>query len=164
MEEKPQIKNFKTTRLSDLKGAGLYSDAFDVANRRDSERGYEASDYANFSEILEALSTADTNKEGLVKESEKLYATNRIYQSLINTYVNAFLWRYVVVPQKLKVDKQIPADQYHKMYCEMLELADGLNLEVKMPQILTALYVEGCAYVTSYYDKTANAICLIILP
>ena len=84
MEEKPQIKNFKATRLSDLKGAGLYSDGFDVSNRRDSEKGYEASDYANFSEILEALSTADTNKDELVKESEKLYATNRIYQALIN--------------------------------------------------------------------------------
>ena len=46
----------------------------------------------------------------------------------------------------------------------MVEVADGLNLEVKMPQILTALYVDGCAYITSYYDKTANAICLIILP
>jgi hypothetical protein len=55
MEEKPQIKNFKATRLSDLKGSGLYSDGFDVPNRRDREKGYEASDYANFSEILEAL-------------------------------------------------------------------------------------------------------------
>lgn len=116
MEGKPQVKDFKSTRLADLKGSGLYSDGFDIPNRRDREKGYEATEYANFSEILSALADSDSNKETLVNTSEKLYATNRIYQSIINTYVNAFLWRYVVIPQKLKADKVLSGDQYRKMY------------------------------------------------
>jgi hypothetical protein len=42
MEGKPQVKDFKSTRLADLKGSGLYSDGFDIPNRRDREKGYEA--------------------------------------------------------------------------------------------------------------------------
>lgn len=164
MGDKKIESNFKTNRLDSIRGSGLYSDGFDVSNRYDRNKTYEASSYSNFSELLEALSTADSNKDELVKVSEKLYATNRIYQSLIDTYVNAFLWRYVVVPQKLKVDKVLDKTAYHKMAAEMLELADGLSLEVKVPQILKEMYITGSSFFTSTYDTTKNAINLILLP
>ena len=50
------------------------------------------------------------------------------------------------------------------MAAEMLELADGLSLEVKVPQILKEMYITGSSFFTSTYDTTKNAINLILLP
>lgn len=160
----PAVNSFKKTRLADIKKQDLYSDGFDVPNRYDRSKGYEATDLDNLDEVLEALDNADSNKEPAVLLSEKLYATNKIYQQLIDNFVDANLVRYVVVPKKTKTGKVLSSDAYRKMYDEMIDVVDGLSLEVKVPQILRALLIDGAVYFTSFYSKDNNAINLIILP
>ncbi|NCU28467.1 MAG: hypothetical protein EOM85_02240 [Candidatus Moranbacteria bacterium] len=47
---------------------------------------------------------------------------------------------------------------------EMLDLADGLSLEVKMPKILSQLWIEGGVYFTSVFDENQKAVNIIVLP
>ena len=46
----------------------------------------------------------------------------------------------------------------------MLDLVDGMSLEVKMPQLLTRLWLEGGIYITALFVKESSAVDLIILP
>lgn len=45
----------------------------------------------------------------------------------------------MVTPQKLKVDPGVNPEKWQKAYMQMLDIADGLSLEIKMPKILTQL-------------------------
>jgi hypothetical protein len=165
MSQEKTDSQFKiTNRFDGSKSGELYSDSFDISNRYDREKGYESTDEASLDEVLETLSNADTNKEPAVLLSEKLFATNLIYQQYIENLANSFLWRYVVVPHPIKNGKKVTADKYSKIYFDMVNLVEGLNLEVKMPQILKNLLIDGAAYVTSYFDKETETLNLITLP
>lgn len=164
ISEKTDVANFKQLRLNSIKNSELYSDSVSLANSFTKSSAYGAKTYVSPAEVQRELTNALTNNEKAVAASKTLYATNPIYSRLIKYFSTLFLWRYVVTPQKLKVDPGVNPEKWQKAYMQMLDLADGLSLEIKMPKILTQLWIEGGVYFTSVFDENQMAVNIIVLP
>lgn len=164
LKEKTVVSSFKTYRVTDINKAVLYTDSLDVANRNERNKTYAAKTFQSHADVIAALNQADANNETILAASKKAYATNPLYAKIINYFSTMFMWRYSVVPQQLRADKKLGEKKWKNLYNTMLDLVDGMSLEVKMPQLLTRLWLEGGIYITALFVKESSAVDLIILP
>lgn len=146
----------------------IYTDTIDVKNKAGSTSGFGASmsSFSSQAEILAKLQGADTTgvRTQIVKASRLLYATNPIYAKIINYFANMFLPRYYVTPRILPGNKKLEGDKWLAVYNQMVEIADGLNIDTKMVQIMRYLFIEGGVYMTALYHQDNQAIDVLILP
>lgn len=97
--------------------------------------------------------------------SNTLYATNRIYQELLDYLTDMFYWRTMVTPRKIKhLDKKAIKADYTKMYRKMLEIADGFNVEINFPKILSELFRTGRVFLYATGDNASKTISVAMLP
>lgn len=101
--------------------------------------------------------------------SNTLYATNRIYQELLDYLTDMFYWRTIVVPRQVKhLDgtgaKKTEKTNYMKMYHKMIEVVDGFNISVNYPKILSELFRNGRVSLYATGDNSSKTLSVIILP
>ena len=101
--------------------------------------------------------------------SNTLYATNRIYQELIDYLVGMYYWRSIVVPRQVKrldgkQNRKIEKEDYMKIYHRMIEVVDGFNISSTFPRILLELFKDGRVSLYAKGDNTSKTVSVIILP
>ena len=157
-----------TTMVGD--STELFSDTIDVKNKVGSSTGYGAqfSSLSTQAEIIAALQSADTaaNRTKLIRLSRMLYAINPTYAKIINYYATTFLPRYYVTPRFMpfRMNKKLEGDAWREVYNSMIEYADGLNLDVKLIELLKVILIEGGVYFTTFYSEETKSVDTIILP
>lgn len=160
--------NFRVDRVKKL--GELYSDDASARRRYNRTPSRSTTSYTTAAEVREALSQALTDREQVVTASEQLFATNPIYAGVINYLANMFMWRYKVTPHKVytkskaKARKQIKEEDFRVIYELMLEVVDGLSIETKFPAMLSALFINGGVYFTTYCDEESLTIDTLLLP
>lgn len=155
--------NFKKNRIKDLKE--IYSDSTSAKNNYNKSAGFSAQTYSSAAEVRKALSdAANGDKSTLIETSRKLYAVNPIYSRLVDYFSNLFMWRYVVIPHQLSYKKAAKENKFRELYELMLDVVAGLGLEIKIPLILTQLFIEGGSYFTTYCDEESITIDTITFP
>ena len=164
-------ENFQKDRIKNLQD--IYSSSEDTKRRFDRSSGFGVPEYKSATQIRELLDSAATNRDRLVDLSNKIYAINPIYASLISYYADMFLWRYTLIPHQLLKGNihmspissfKVRKKTYAELYNIMLEIVEGLNLEQKGPLILKQLFLEGAAYFTTYADEESLTIDTILFP
>ena len=58
-----------------------------------------------------------------------LYATNRVYQQLLDYLTNMFYWRSVTIPREVRKNANDNKTSYIEQYHKMLEVVEGFNTE-----------------------------------
>lgn len=168
MADKENKGQFKIDRSKKLKD--LYADETSRAQRQGSTLSSSPFIYKTPTEVRKALLDAISDKATLVDNSEKLYAVNPIYATIINYYANMFTWQYKVTPHKIwtkskaKAKKEMKPEDFNITYNLMLEVVDGLNIEVKFPDLITKLLTTGSVYITTYLDEQTLTINSLLLP
>ena len=162
-DKSKDLSTFKANRSDELKK--LYADEQSRRQRQGQKPNYAAKTYNNAEEVRTALQDAISNKTTLVETSNKLYTTNPIYSAVINYLSNMFMWRYTVTPHRVNFKKgRVNKNEYEEVYRLMLEVADGLSIESKFPEILTRLFVQGSLFFTTACDEDSITIDTIVLP
>ena len=96
--------------------------------------------------------------------SKTLYATNRIYQNVIDYLTNMFYWRSVVTPKRTGKKQKLSNDDYKTNYNKMLEVVDGFNIRVLYPSILKQILIKGSVYLYAFADKSSKTVSMLLLP
>lgn len=160
--------NFRTDRVKKIKE--LYADDTAARRRRDESPRNSGSTYLTAAQVREALSKAISDHTSISETSKKLYAINPIYASIIDYMADVYLWRYKVIPRKLynkskaKLRKTKKEDDFTIMYNLMINVVDGLMIETQFPNLLTALYINGSVYLTTYCNPDSLTIDTLVLP
>lgn len=166
---KKEAQNFKKTALTD-DALQVYTDTIDVKNKVGSSTGYGASfsSLSDQAQVLTALNTADSSgtRKQLVRASRLLYAINPTYARIIDYLATMYYTRYFVTPRLLDSPQtqKLVGDDWLTVYNQMMEIADGLNLDTKFSTLLHCLFIEGGVYFTTIYSEDSTAIDTIILP
>lgn len=106
-----------------------------------------------------------TRTEDCEKLSNTLYATNRIYQNVLDYLCNMYYWRYVSTPRRVRgKDTAMVVEDYKKIYNKMIEVVDGLNIEVTFPKLLLSIFKNGKVYLYTRQDNSSKSIATILLP
>lgn len=159
---------FRINRIKKIQE--MYVDEPSVQRRYDQTVRYNATTYADAAAVRQALRDAITNNETIIESSRQLYAINPIYQAVIDYLSNMYMWRYKVTPHKIytkskaKRRKATDAENYGLIYSQMLEIVDGLSIEIKFPTLLTNLFINGSVYFTTLYEEESMTINTLILP
>jgi len=165
-EKKPT--NFKINRAKELET--LYVDEVSRKQRQGAALDSSSLKYATPTAVREALYKAISERGTIIENSEKLYAVNPLYAMIINYYANMYTWQYKVTPHKVwtkskaKARKQLAEEDFNITYNLMLEIADGLNIENKFPDILIKLFTSGAVYISTYLDEDSLTINSLLLP
>lgn len=164
---KISTENFKITTMVDDK-TELFTDTIDVKNKASAANGYGAtfSTLNTQAEIINLLQIGDkvASRERLVKASRMLFAINPIYSKIINYFATMYQPRYYVTPRYLGKQTKLEGDAWKQVYDIMVEYVDGLNLDVKLVDLLTTLFVEGGVYFTTFFSEVTKTLDTIILP
>ena len=161
--------NFKIDQLGE-DALQVYTDTIDAKQKIGSTSGFGASfqTLGDQDSILTQLQGADKSgtRNTIIRASRMLYAMNPIYARIINYYATMFLPRYYATPRFSPfIGKQkLKGQDWQAVYNQMVELVDGLNLDTKLIQLLTYIFVEGGVYLTSFYSEENQAIDFIVLP
>ena len=106
---------------------------------------------------------ADPNKAG--KASETLVSINGIYAEIIQYYKNMPLYRYTVIPERVKKLRESGSEQkYAEVYETMLAVVDGISLEVILPKILQTGLIYGIIYMYIDKDQSSETVETLMLP
>lgn len=157
-----QQSNFEKRRIKDLQE--IFSDPVSARNRYNKTSAYQGRTLTTAKEVRDALENALSNKTTIIDTSKKTYATNPIYAKLVDYYSDMFLWRYTVIPHQLSFKKPLKESKYQEIYELMLDVVSGLSLEIKLPLLLSQLYIEGGAFFTTYKDEESITIDTISFP
>lgn len=103
-----------------------------------------------------------TNLGQVITISNTLYTTNRVYATILDYLAGMYYWRYTVVPRKIKDSKT--SKEYDDIYNEVLEVVDGINLEVICPRILLSILRDGRCYITTLKSASSKTVSTILLP
>lgn len=167
-KDKKQVANFRVNRAKEF--LNMYENETSRKNRQGETSVYSTTDVLKAAEVRKLLKQAITDKATLVDTSKQLYVTNPIYASVINYLATMFTWQYKVTPHrvytksKAKASKKIADKDFQMVYSQMLELADGLAIETKLPELLIRLFTTGATYFTSYLDEDSMTINILLLP
>lgn len=93
-----------------------------------------------------------------------LYATNRVYQQLLDYLTNMFYWRSVTIPREVRKNANDNKTSYIEQYHKMLEVVEGFNIEIAYPNILLELYKRGQVFLYAFADKGSKTVSIIMLP
>ena len=163
-----ETTNFRTDRAKKIKE--LYADDTSSRHKRDESPRNSGSNYLTAAQVREALSKAISDHTSISETSKKLYAINPIYASIIDYMADVYLWRYKVIPRKLynkskaKLHKTKKEDDFTIMYNLMINVVDGLMIETQFPNLLTALYINGSVYLSTYCNPDSLTIDTLVLP
>lgn len=129
----------------------------------------DLSTFLNGSYLDPYFKNPGTRLKDCIEISETLYATNRIYQELINYLVDMYYWRTVAVPRQVKkLDgkkmAKVPKEEYMKMYHKMIEIVDGFNVSAHFPKILLELFKNGRVSLYAAGDPASKTMSVIVLP
>lgn len=107
-----------------------------------------------------------TNNANCIKLSNSLYATNRIYQEMLDYLATIYYFRYVVVPRPVKNKKAADfADfSYEKIYKQMVEIVEGMSIETTFPKLLLNIFKNGQLFLYVSGSKKSQTLATIILP
>ena len=161
--------SFKVTTIVD-DSTEVFTDTIDVKNKVGGAAGYGANTntFATQADIIAQLQKSDSasGRKQLVKASRLLYAINPTYFKIINYYAPSFLPRYYITPRymPMRMSKKLEGDQWFEVYSSMIEYADGLNLDVKMIDLLRTIFIEGGVYFTTFFSEESQCVDTIILP
>lgn len=170
--KKPTI--FSLMRKSILGTYNGIAEARRYLGRGSSYRTYstnikDLSSFLNGSYLDPYFKSPGTRLTDCITISNTLYATNRIYQELLDYLTDMFYWRTIVVPRQIKhldgvkTKKGEKAD-YMKMYHKMIEIADGFNVAVNFPKILSELFRNGRVFLYASGDSASKTVSVILLP
>ena len=158
-----QPQQFEKERIKNL--VKIYSDPTSAKLNFNKNAGSSWSAFADAQAVRTSIINALNNIQTLVQQSINYYITNPIYSTILNYLANMYLWRYVVIPHKLYSGSSRKADpKLDKVYGEMMEVIEGLNLENKLPAELLQLFIEGAVYFITDFDKESLTINTLILP
>lgn len=109
-----------------------------------------------------------SNNTDCVKLSNSLYATNRIYQEMLDYLATIYYYRYVVVPRQIKNKQEKAAEfadlSYAKIYNQMVEIVEGMNIETTYPKLLLNIFKNGQLFLYVSGSKKSQTLSTIILP
>ena len=105
-----------------------------------------------------------SNAKDAAELSATLYATNRIYQGLIDYLTNMYYWRTLVIPRLMKSGTKAGEEEYLKQYHKMLEVVDGFNVRVLYPSILNQVFIKGRVFMYAFADPKSKSVSMILLP
>ncbi len=167
-----QAEKNKTAKFENVKLEGKkqiwnerYADETATANRYDRTVTSSASTLSTAAAVRSALSSAIKKKSTIIDLSRQLYATNPIYANVINYLSNIFSWRYKVVPHKLTgAGKAAAGGIDEAIYNLMLEVVDGIEVEVTYPKLLSQMFINGSVFFTTVGNEDSRAVDTIILP
>src|SRR5574344_1384641 len=154
-----EVSNLSTKKISDA--VELYTDTIDVGNQYNRNKTYQAANYSTQTDVLTALNQSDADPYKLIDLSSKLYATDASYKKIIDYYATIYDINYYVVPRKINSKKE---DKLDVIYPLMIEIADGLSLDTKIPNLLINLFKKGGVYFIIYFSKESNSVNTLILP
>lgn len=153
---------FEKRRIKELEQ--IFSDPVSARNKYNRTSAYQSRELTNAKQVRDALENALNDKSTIIDTSKKTYATNPIYAKLIDYYSDMFLWRYTVIPHQLSYKKPLKETKFKEVYELMLDVVSGLSLEIKLPLLLSQLYIEGGAFFTTYKDDDSITIDTISFP
>lgn len=161
-----EVTDFGRTRVKEIEK--LFDSEVSLRNYYDKSASYSAPKLITQEQIIEALSSAENNRENALEFSKKAYSINPIYAKIVNYFASLFYYRYTVIPRRYAKSGKLKEAQskeiYDKIYREMVEFVDGLNLETRIPKILTDLYLSGGVYYTAFPNSDSSTINTVILP
>lgn len=169
MAEKISPESFKIMSVADEQHE-IFTDTVDVKNKTGSATGYGAAfgSLTTQSEIIAKLQGGDTagTRTQLIKAARMLYAMNPIFNKIVNYFATMYYPRYYSTPRYIPFSgkPKLTGDAWQEVYDLMVEHVDGLNLDVKLVQLLQILFSEGGVYFTTFYSEQAKALDTIILP
>lgn len=167
---------FATKRLNAKSIKTFYDDEVSERNRQNQTQQFLNVNLKKAAEIRNILQKAinanlsSGQKEILIDTSKRLYMTNPIYKDIVDYYANFFMYRYKVLPHKLrsasKVKRPTKSEEknYEKSYYEMLEVVDGIGIETLYPEILCNLWVSGSVFFTTVKDESEICLSTLLLP
>jgi hypothetical protein len=87
--------------------------------------------------------------------SELLQSLDGTYLKIISYFSDMFHIRYTVTPVLLDKTDVITSQEYMDRYRGMMEVVDGLNLEILVPEMLEEVFLRGATY--PYVEKASNS-------
>ena len=132
-----------------------------------SERGdfLDLSTFVNSSSLDPYFKNPGSQSDSCERLSNTLYTTNRIYQNLLDYLSNMYYWRYVSTPRRIKTKTgKLVESEYRNVYNKMIEVIEGLNVEVSFPKLLLTIFKNGKVYLYTRVNKNSKTITTIILP
>lgn len=154
---------FEKERIKDL--VKIYSDPTAAKYNYDKTPTLGWQSYTSAEALRNAIKNAINSKDTLVNTSQGYYITNPIYASILNYLADMFLWRYTIIPHKLySGSSRKAAPKLEKVYAEMMEVIEGLNLENKIPAELLQLFIDGSVFFITEYDNESQTINTLLLP
>lgn len=158
-ESVAQFKTFKK------KITGIYGGEAPLNNRFG--QAQEARGVFNLSrreDLQVLLQNSFNDPVALSKVSRQLHNIDPNYAKIISYHADMFFVRYTVMPVLLDRTQEIQDDLYKEIYNEMIEIVDGMTLEIAVPDALKELFITGAVYLTAYKNNATKTISLIVLP
>lgn len=105
------------------------------------------------------------NPNSAAEVSKSLHALDPTYAKIVSYYADMFYIRYTILPVQMPTEEEeVSPEDYQTRYREMLQVVDGLNLEVSVPELLEDILVSGSAYVYAEKLNSSKTISLLSLP
>ena len=167
-KDEDKITQFRKDRVKIIET--LYADEPSTARRYNRTTSGSSNTPKTAAEVRKLLDQSFSNTDRVVDLSQKLYARNPIYASIIDYLSNMFIWRYKVTPHKLytkskaQARKEMKDDDFLLQYHLMLEVTDGLSIETKFPAIIKNLYINGAVYFTTMINEESYTVDTLLLP
>lgn len=98
------------------------------------------------------------------KISEILQSLDSNYLKLISYFSDMFHIRYVVTPVLLDKSTVITSQEYLSKYHEMMDVVDGVNLEVLVPDMLEEIFLLGATYPYAEKSNNSKTVMITLLP
>lgn len=112
--------------------------------------------------IMQQVGTPTLDKGEVLDLTDFAYATDPNYANIIDYLSNMFMWRYYFFPVE-KSGEVKTDEEYAEIYDLMLEVIDGLNIEVTFPTIITKLIKDGEVYLYTTRNTSSKTISTILL-
>lgn len=122
----------------------------------------DLSTFTEGSQLDRYFKNPGSDPQSCIKLSNTLYDTNRIYAKIIDYYSNMYYNRYLVIPRKIRDTKS--TSEYNKIYSEMLEYVEGINIETVIPKLLIDIFKNGEVFLYASGDKKSKTLSTMILP
>lgn len=145
----------------------LYSDEGSLKNAlgRNSNNSGRALSYE---QKVSQLQSSMNDEKAASEYSESLAGTNSIYQSLLEFYKSMFYMRYTITPthngKHSKNEVELSDEEFEKMYDEMVNVVDGINIETVFPSLIYNAYLTGKVFIYVDKDKVSGTLSSLILP
>lgn len=162
------VKTGEEVTFKRLKGVvdKLYSDERTITEVAGGKKAYyDPSRVQSRDQLAKEFVTNLNNPTKAAEISETLLAINGIYAEIIQYYVTMPLYRYTVIPSKVKkLSSTITPEKYATAYEKMISVVDGISLEVVLPKILQTGLTYGIIYMYLDKNQSSETVETLLLP